>query len=173
MENVDYPIAVRSSSLLEDSQQLPFAGLYSTYMLPNNSADSSNNLKQLKDAVKLVFASVFFKSPKEYVKNTNFRIEEEKMAVIIQQIVGEEYNGRFYPVVSGVAQSYNFYPISHMEPEEGIVQLALGLGPLIVEGGQVYRFSSKYPEMNPPFSNAAEFLKKSQNYLWLFSNHHF
>lgn len=163
LENVDYPIAVRSSSLLEDSQLLPFAGLYSTYMLPNNRTESSKNLRQLKDAVKLVYASVFFKSPKEYVKNTNFRIEEEKMAVIIQEIVGQEYNDKFYPVISGVAQSYNYYPISHMEPEDGIVQLALGLGPLIVEGGQVFRFSSKYPEMNPPYSNAAEFLKKSQN----------
>ncbi len=163
LENVDYPIAVRSSSLLEDSQLLPFAGLYSTYMLPNNKTESSKNFRQLKNAVKLVYASVFFKSPKEYVKNTNFRIEEEKMAVIIQQIVGNEYNDKFYPVISGVAQSYNFYPISHMEPEDGIVQLALGLGPIIVEGGQVFRFSSKYPEMNPPYSNAAEFLKKSQN----------
>ncbi|MEN8222082.1 MAG: PEP/pyruvate-binding domain-containing protein, partial [Acidobacteriota bacterium] len=163
LENVDYPIAVRSSSLLEDSQLLPFAGLYSTYMLPNNRAESSKNFRQLTDAVKLVYASVFFKSPKEYVKNTNFRIEEEKMAVIIQQIVGHEYKEKFYPVISGVAQSYNFYPISHMEPEDGIVQLALGLGPIIVEGGQVFRFSSKYPEMNPPYSNAAEFLKKTQN----------
>ncbi len=163
LKNVNYPIAVRSSSLLEDSQLLPFAGLYSTYMLPNNKAESSKNYRQLENAVKLVYASVFYKSPKEYVKNTNFRIEEEKMAVIIQQIVGSEYNDKFYPVISGVAQSYNYYPISHMEPEDGIVQLALGLGPIIVEGGQVYRFSSKYPEMNPPYSDAAEFLKKSQN----------
>ncbi len=163
LKNVNYPIAVRSSSLLEDSQLLPFAGLYSTYMLPNNKRESSKNFKQLENAIKLVYASVFYKSPKEYVKNTNFRIEEEKMAVIIQQIVGSEYGDKFYPVISGVAQSYNFYPISHMEPEDGIVQLALGLGPIIVEGGQVFRFSSKYPQMNPPYSNAAEFLKKSQN----------
>jgi len=162
LKNVNYPIAVRSSSLLEDSQLLPFAGLYSTYMLPNNR-DSAKNFRQLENAIKLVYASVFYKSPKEYVKNTNFRIEEEKMAVIIQQIVGSETNDRFYPVISGVAQSYNFYPISHMEPGDGIVQLALGLGPIIVEGGQVYRFSSRYPQMNPPYSNAAEFLKKTQN----------
>ncbi len=166
LENINYPIAVRSSSLLEDSQLLPFAGLYSTYMLPNNDPDKNQNFKQLVHTIKLVYASVFFKSPKEYVKNTNFRIEEEKMAVIIQQIVGTEHNGKFYPVISGVAQSYNFYPISHMEPEDGIVQLALGLGPLIVEGGQVYRFSSKYPQMNPPFANAAEFMKKSQNFFY-------
>jgi len=166
LSSIDYPIAVRSSSLLEDSQLLPFAGLYSTYMLPNNNLENSQNFKQLEKAIKLIYASVFFKSPKEYVKNTNFRIEEEKMAVIIQQIVGREYDGKFYPVISGVAQSYNFYPISHMEPEDGVVQLALGLGPIIVEGGQVFRFSSKYPEMNPPFSNAGEFLKRSQNFFY-------
>ncbi|MEN8153352.1 MAG: PEP/pyruvate-binding domain-containing protein [Acidobacteriota bacterium] len=166
LDNINYPMAVRSSSLLEDSQLLPFAGLYSTYMLPNNNPEKKKNLKQLTDAIKLVFASVFFKDPKEYVKNTNFRIEEEKMAVIIQQIVGHEYRNKFYPVFSGVAQSYNFYPISHMEPEDGVVQLALGLGPIIVEGGQVYRFSSKYPQMNPPFSSASEFHKKSQYYFY-------
>ncbi len=166
IENIDYPMAVRSSSLLEDSQLLPFAGLYSTYMLPNNSTEKGKNLQQLKNAIKLVYSSVFFKSPKEYVKNTNFRIEEEKMAVIIQQIVGHEYRNKFYPVFSGVAQSYNYYPISHMEPDDGVVQLALGLGPIIAEGGQVYRYSSKYPQMNPPYSSAAEFLKKSQNYFY-------
>ena len=166
LDNINYPVAVRSSSLLEDSQLLPFAGLYSTYMLPNNSMEKGKNLHQLIDAIKLVYASVFFKSPKEYVKNTNFRIEEEKMAVIIQQVVGQKYENKFYPVFAGVAQSYNYYPISHMEHEDGAVQLALGLGPIIAEGGQVYRFSSKYPQMNPPYSSADEFLKKSQNYFY-------
>lgn len=165
-ENIDYPLAVRSSSLLEDSQLLPFAGLYSTYMLPNNSSNLVTRLKQLSNAVKLVYSSVFFMSPKKYVKNTNFRIEEEKMGVIIQQIVGQRHGDRFYPVISGVAQSYNFYPFSHMEPNDGFVHLALGLGAIIVDGGQVYRFSPKYPNMNPPYSGAAEFLKNSQNYFY-------
>ncbi|MCP4219005.1 MAG: phosphoenolpyruvate synthase [bacterium] len=163
LDQITYPIAVRSSSLLEDSQSLPFAGLYYTYMLPNNHKLLKTRLKQLCNATKLVFASVFYLSPKEYVKNTNFRIEEEKMAVIIQQIAGETYNQRNYPVVSGVAQSYNFYPISHMEPEDGVVELALGLGATIADGGQTYRFSPKYPQMNPPYASAADFLKKSQN----------
>lgn len=163
LEKVKYPIAVRSSSLLEDSQSLPFAGLYYTYMLPNNHPDINVRLKQLCDAIRLVYASVFFKSPKEYVKNTNFRIEEEKMAVIIQQVVGRVCNNRIYPVVSGVAQSYNFYPFSHMEPEDGVVELALGLGIMIAEGGKTYRFSPRYPEMNPPYSSAQEFMEKSQN----------
>jgi CheY-like chemotaxis protein len=163
LEEIDYPIAVRSSSLLEDSQMLPFAGLYSTFMLPNNHRVFKRRLRQLYDAVKLVFASVFYKSPKEYVKNTNFRIEEEKMAVIIQQVVGQEYNGKFYPVISGTAQSYNYYPISHLEPEDGVVQLALGLGLYVAEGAQTFRVSPRYPEMNPPYSSAVEFLRKSQN----------
>jgi len=163
---IDYPIAVRSSSLLEDSQMLPFAGLYSTYMLPNNNPDIKIRLRQLSRAIKLVFASVFFKSPKEYVRNTNFRIEEEKMAVIIQQIAGQNFHSSFYPVISGVAQSYNFYPISHMKPDDGIVQLALGLGITIVEGGHTYRFSPEYPEMNPPYSSPFEWLENSQNYFY-------
>jgi hypothetical protein len=166
MEEITYPVAVRSSSILEDSQLLPFAGLYSTYMLPNNNPNFKKRLKQIYNAVKLVFASVFYKSPKEYVRNTNFRIEEEKMAVIIQQVVGQRYNNKVYPVISGTAQSYNYYPISHMEPEDGVVQLALGLGTLVVEGAQSYRFSPKYPEMNPPYSSAVEFLKNSQSYFY-------
>ncbi len=163
---MDYPIAVRSSSLLEDSQMLPFAGLYSTFMLPNNSPNHETRLTQLCDALKLVFASVFYKSPKEYVKNTNFRIEEEKMAVIIQQIVGQNYNDKYYPVISGTAQSYNHYPISHQESDDGVVQLALGLGIIVAEGNQIFRVSPKYPEMNPPFSSAAEFLHRSQSYFY-------
>jgi len=166
MEEVSYPIAVRSSSLLEDSQMLPFAGLYSTFMLPNNHPSFKKRLKHLYDAVRLVFASVFYKSPKEYVKNTNFRIEEEKMAVIIQQIVGRQYDGKYYPVISGTAQSYNYYPISHMEAEDGVVQLALGLGAFVAEGGQTFRVSPKYPGMNPPYASAAEFMKKSQNFFY-------
>jgi len=171
LKEITYPLAVRSSSILEDSQLLPFAGLYSTYMLPNNSPDFKKRVKQLHDAVKLVFASVFYKSPKEYVKNTNFRIEEEKMAVIIQQLVGQNYNNRYYPCISGTAQSYNYYPISHMEPEDGVVQLALGLGVLVAEGGSVFRVSPKYPEMNPPYSSALEFMEKSQGYFYALDLH--
>lgn len=163
------PLAVRSSSLLEDSQVLPFAGLYTTYMLPNNHPDIRVRLKQLYNAVKLVFASVFYKSPKEYVRNTNFRIEEEKMAVIIQEVVGQKHGHFFYPNFSGVAQSYNYYPISYMEPEHGIVELALGLGAIIADGGPSYRFSPKYPEMNPPYSSPEEFLRRSQNYFYALS----
>lgn len=166
LENVKYPLAVRSSSILEDSQMLPFSGLYSTYMLSNNHPDISHRSRQLGNAIKLVFASIFYKSPKVYIKNTNFRIEEEKMAVVIQRVVGQPYKNGYYPVISGVAQSFNFYPISHQEADDGIVQLALGLGPIIVEGSQIYRFSPRYPNMPPPFSSPYDFVRQSQNYFY-------
>lgn len=163
MKYADYPLAVRSSSILEDSQVLPFAGIYKTYLLPNNNPNPAARLKQLSDAIKLIYASVFYDSPKQYAKNADIRIEEEKMAVLIQELVGEHYGQLYYPVISGVAQSYNFYPYSHMKPEDGTVSLALGFGRAIVDGEQVYRFSPAYPKMNPPYSTAGEFLKKSQS----------
>lgn len=163
LEKVNYPLAVRSSSILEDSQMLPFAGLYHTYMIPNNHLDPGIRLLQLTAAVKLVYASVFYRSPKEYVKNADMRIADEKMAVLIQQVAGSPRGDLFYPVISGVAQSYNFYPISLMQPEEGVVGLALGLGRTIVEGGRIFRFCPSYPQMNPPFSSAAEFMRKTQS----------
>lgn len=163
LSNVTYPLAIRSSSLLEDSHLSPFAGLYKTYMLPNNHRDIKVRLRQLLDAIRLVYASVFYRDPKHYIKNTDFRIEEEKMAVVIQQLAGKRYGDKFYPVLSGVAQSYNFYPISHMTPEDGIVHLALGLGKAIVDGEKIYRFSPAYPQIAPPYSSAKEFLRNSQN----------
>jgi hypothetical protein len=163
LEKVHYPLAIRSSSMLEDSQMIPFAGLYRTYMIPNNHPDIAIRFRQLTDAIKLVYASIFYQSPREYVKNAELRIEDEKMAVLIQQVIGEPHGDICYPVISGVGQSYNFYPISHMETEQGIVSLALGLGKTIVDGGNVFRFSPAYPEMNPPFSSPGQFMKESQN----------
>ncbi|HYE82387.1 MAG TPA: PEP/pyruvate-binding domain-containing protein [Clostridia bacterium] len=163
IENANYPLAVRSSSILEDSQILPFAGIYKTYILPNNHPDPKVRLKQLIDAIRLVYASVFSLSPKQYAQNADLRIEEEKMAILIQQLIGERHGETFYPTFSGVAQSYNFYPISYMKPEDGVVSLALGFGRKVVEGGQVYRFSPAYPKMPPPYLSPTEFLKGSQN----------
>ncbi len=163
LHKVNYPLAVRSSSLLEDSHFIPFAGLYSTYMLPNNHPDITVRLNHLCDAIKLVYGSTFFQSPKAYGKNTNQRIEEQKMAVIIQQVAGEQYGDAFYPVVSGVAQSYNFYPFERMKPEDGLACLALGLGKTVVGGGQAYSFSPAYPAMNPVYSSPREFMKKTQS----------
>ncbi|MGD9200588.1 MAG: PEP/pyruvate-binding domain-containing protein [Chitinispirillia bacterium] len=163
LETVEYPLAVRSSSMFEDSQSSPFAGLYSTYMLPNNNPDLKFRLKELSKAIKLIYASVFYKSPKEYVRNMDFRIEEEKMSIIIQQVVGRKFDNLVYPIVSGVAQSYNFYPVKPMKSHEGIVQLTLGLGSTIVEGRRSYRFSPEHPNMTLPFSSVFEFMDKSQS----------
>jgi hypothetical protein len=157
------PLAVRSSSILEDSRILPFAGIYNTYIAPNSHEDTEIRFKQLSDAVKLVYASVFYASPVQYAKNADIRIEEEKMAILIQELVGERYGDLYYPAISGVAQSYNFYPYYPMKPEEGTVSLALGLGKAIVEGERVYRFSPAYPKLNPLVSSPEEYQKKSQN----------
>jgi hypothetical protein len=157
------PLAVRSSSILEDSRVLPFAGIYHTYVVPNSHQDPEVRFKQLSDAVKLVYASVFYAAPVQYAKNADIRIQEEKMAVLIQELVGESYGDLYYPVISGVAQSYNFYPYYPMKPEEGTVSLALGLGKAIVEGERVYRFSPAHPKLNPLISSPEEYLKKSQN----------
>jgi len=161
------PLAVRSSSLLEDSQNHPFAGMYSTYMLPNNQKDDKVRLKQLRQAIKLVYASVFFREAKTYIESTSSKIEEEKMAVIIQELVGNEYNGCFYPTFSGVAQSYNYYPISHQKREDGMASVAVGLGYSIVGGEKVLRFSPPYPEIIPDFSTPLSILENTQRELYV------
>jgi len=142
---IDFPIAVRSSSVLEDSHYQPFAGVFSTYMLPN-SADPDTNLLQLMAAIKSVYASVFFKETKAYMKVTKNLIDEELMGVVLQEICGNNYGDRFYPTFSGVARSVNFYPIEDEKPEEGIVNIALGLGKHIVEGKKTLRFSPEHPK---------------------------
>jgi len=161
------PLAIRSSSLLEDSQNHPFAGMYSTYMLPNNHKGSKIRLDQLCKAIKLVYASVFYKDSRVYIESTTAKIEEEKMAVIIQELIGSEHRGRFYPTFSGVAQSYNFYPVSHQKREDGIVSLAVGLGYSVVGGEKVMRFCPKYPEINPDFSTVQSIFENSQNELYI------
>jgi hypothetical protein len=165
-KHLSVPLAVRSSSILEDSRVLPFAGIYKTYVVPNSHGDEAVRLKQLADAVKLVYASVFYAAPVQYAKNAGIRIEEEKMAVLIQELVGERYGDMYYPVISGVAQSYNFYPYQPMKPEEGTVSLALGLGKAIVDGEQVFRFSPAHPQLNPPYAKPAEYFHKSQRFLY-------
>jgi len=167
LKNFKKPLAVRSSSLLEDSQNIPFAGMYSTYMLPNNHKDDKIRLEQLCNAIKLVYASVFFKDAKFYIESTSAKIEEEKMAVLIQELVGDEHEGLFYPTFSGVAQSYNFYPVSHQKREEGIVSIAVGLGHSVVRGEKVLRFSPRYPEIIPEFSTPELILENSQKELYV------
>jgi DNA-binding NarL/FixJ family response regulator len=143
---VNTPIAVRSSSLLEDSYYQPFAGIYSTYMLPYDEVDKEGMLHVLKNAIKAVYASVFYKESKAYIDSTSNVIDSEKMAVVLQEVAGREYSsGRYYPSFSGVARSINFYPISPELPEDGVCNLALGLGKSVVDGGVSLRFSPEYP----------------------------
>ncbi|MEJ2166458.1 MAG: PEP/pyruvate-binding domain-containing protein [Desulfobacterales bacterium] len=161
-----YPLAVRSSSLLEDVQFQPFAGIYKTYMLPNNHPDPAVRLEHLIMAIKLVYASTYYDSPRSYAKSTSHRMEDEKMAVVIQQLTGAAYGDYFYPSISGVAQSYNFYPIAHLKPEEGIAHIALGLGKTVVEGGTSLRFCPRYPQFLPQFSTVDDMLKNSQRFFY-------
>lgn len=163
LKDVHHPIAVRSSSLLEDSQYQPLAGIYSTYMLPNCSENNKERLSQVCEAIKRIFASTFFQEPKTLMDNIVQRHEEEKMAVIIMELVGKTHNNRFYPTCSGVAQSYNYYPVSYMQREEGIAFVALGLGRTIVEGGKALRFSPKYPAILPQFYSIKATINSSQN----------
>jgi len=167
IEHFKTPIAVRSSSLLEDSQSRPFAGIYSTYMLPNNHKNPAVRLNQLCQAIKLIYASVFYIEPKIYIESTSSKIEEEKMAIIIQQLVGNDYNGKFYPTFSGVAQSYNFYPVGHQTYEDGIASVAVGLGKTVVGGGKTLRFCPKYPENIPEFSSPDSIFKNAQRELFV------
>lgn len=159
----DYPLAVRSSSLLEDCYYQPFAGIFDTHFLPNNHPSLEGRLQRLLAAVKLIYASVYFRNAKNYTIATGNRTEEEKMAVILQKIVGEERDGYFYPVLSGMARSYNFYSIGHIQPEEGIAYTALGLGKTIMEGENCLFFSPANPKVLPQFPTAKDFLRNSQN----------
>jgi hypothetical protein len=159
---VNYPLAVRSSSLLEDSHHQPFAGIYSTYVLPNNHKDLNVRLQQLSQAIKMVYASTFFKSAKAYIQSTSHKAEEEKMGVVIQKLVGNKYKNSFYPVFSGVIKSTNFYPIPPLKRNESIASVAFGLGKLVVDGGQVLSFSPIRPNAMPGFSTTQDILQNSQ-----------
>lgn len=156
------PLAVRSSSLLEDSQYQPFAGVYQTYMIPNNNPDPDVRLRELLESIKLVYASTYAQRAKDYMKATPYRLEEEKMAVIIQRMVGSQHHERFYPEFAGVAKSYNFYPVPPQKSEDGIVLSALGLGYTVVEGGNSVRFCPKYPRHLLQFFSTQETLRNAQ-----------
>jgi len=156
------PLAVRSSSLLEDSQFQPFAGVYQTYMIPNSNENIEIRLQELLNTIKCVYASTFFRSAKDYMKATNYRLEEEKMAVIIQRLIGAYHGRSFYPDFSGVAKSYNFYPVSPQKSSDGIVHVALGLGKIVVEGGNTVRFCPKYPKHLLQFFSTKETITSAQ-----------
>ncbi|MGE5401468.1 MAG: PEP/pyruvate-binding domain-containing protein, partial [Ignavibacteriales bacterium] len=156
------PLAVRSSSLLEDSQYHPFAGVYETYMLPNSQPNPLIRLNHVINTIKRVYASTFYSSAKDYIRITSYRLEEEKMAVIIQKMIGTQHHNRFYPDFSGVAKSHNFYPVAPQKPEDGIVSVALGLGKTVVDGGNTVRFCPKYPTDLMQFYSVEETLNNNQ-----------
>lgn len=147
LKKINKPLAVRSSSLFEDSMSQPFSGIFGTYLLPNNNPDPDIRLEQLSEAIKLVFASVYSKNARAYFEAINYKIELEKMAVVIQQVVGKMYDDTFYPHISGSAQSFNFYPVAHMTPKDGFAVVAVGLGQYVMEGDLAYRFSPAYPAL--------------------------
>ena len=162
LSHIKVPIAVRSSSLLEDSYNQPFAGVYSTYILPN-TGPRKKRLEELESAIKLVYASTYFKRARAYIKTTLHTSDEDKMAIVIQKLVGNILGDVFFPIFSGVAQSYNFYPQEPLKRDDGIVNLALGLGKIVVEGGNFLTFSPKRPQVILGFSNTKEILDNSQN----------
>jgi CheY-like chemotaxis protein len=147
LKNITKPLAVRSSSLFEDSLMQPFSGIFATYILPNNHPDINMRLEQVYSAIKLVYASIYSNSARTYFEAVHYKIEEEKMAVVIQEVVGNQYDDVFYPHISGTAQSHNYYPVAHMQPDEGFAVLAVGLGTYVVEGERTFRFSPKYPQI--------------------------
>ncbi len=163
---VKKPIAIRSSSLLEDSHYQPFAGIYSTYMIPNIQNDERLMIEKLSIAIKSVYASVYYKDSKAYMTATKNVIDEEKMGIVMQEVCGQQYNDRFYPVISGVARSINFYPIAPEKPEDGIVNIALGLGKYIVDGGNTLRFSPHYHKKVLQLSSPDMALRETQKFFY-------
>jgi CheY-like chemotaxis protein len=162
LAEVDYPLAVRSSSLLEDSQYQPFTGVYETFMLGNQQASAQARLDELSEAIKRVYASTFSQHAKAYVRATPYRLEEEKMAVILQQVVGTAHGPRFYPDFSGVVRSHNFYPVEPMTFADGIAAVALGLGRTVVDGGKCLSFCPRYPRNLLQFSSVEDILANTQ-----------
>ena len=169
LDMIRYPLAVRSSSLLEDSQYQPFAGIYSTYMLPNDDPDPRVRLDQLQAAIKCVYASTFSRHAKGYLAATPYRLEEEKMAVILQRLVGQVRGSRFYPDFAGVARSHNFYPVPPMTASDGVAAIALGLGATVVNGEPCLRFCPRYPRHLLQFWSAKVALKNSQRQFYALS----
>ncbi len=164
LEHFHRPVAVRSSGLFEDSISDSFSGVYVTFLLPNNHKNDKVRLEHLEEAIKLVFASVFSPGSRAYFEAIDYSVEEEKMAVLIQEVAGNLYDARYYPDISGVAQSYNYYPISYMKPEEGIAVVGLGLGKYVIDGEKAYRFCPKYPKLE--ISTPEMLLTGSQDYFY-------
>ncbi|MEN8198508.1 MAG: PEP/pyruvate-binding domain-containing protein [Thermodesulfobacteriota bacterium] len=171
LEKVHYPLSIRSSSLLEDAHFKPYAGLYSTYFVANNHPSLSVRCRQLGDAIKLVYASTWFEGPRSYSR-VREQGREDSMAIIIQQLVGEETGGYYYPHISGVAQSHNYYPVMKMKADEGISHIALGVGKTVVEGERSLRFSPAHPKRLVQFSTVEDILENSQRHFYALDMSH-
>lgn len=160
LKYINRPIAVRSSSLFEDSLSQPLSGIFSTFMLPNNHPDINIRVRQLSDAIKMVYASMFSDDARSYFHAVHYDLMQEKMSVILQEVVGQEHQHTYYPDISGTAQSHNYYPVAQMEPEDGFAVCAVGLGKHVMEGGKTYRFSPKYPALE--IGSINEMIKTTQ-----------
>jgi len=163
---VHTPLAVRSSSLLEDDLDHPFAGVYGTKMIPNNEIEEDARFRRFVEAVKFVYATCFFAESKTYLASIGRSPGDEKMAVVVQEVVGQLTGDRYYPCVSGVARTHNYYPTGHARPSDGVISLALGLGKTIVDGGLSWSFSPAFPKAPPPFNDLGELLKNTQTRFW-------
>jgi len=163
LETIHTPLAIRSSGLLEDSQYQPLAGMYSTFMLPNSSAIGKEKLSQVCEAIKRIYASTFFREPKILLSQFIQKHEEEKMAIIIMEMIGKNHDEKFYPTFSGVAQSFNYYPVSHMKRKQGVSFVALGLGKTIADGKKSLRFSPYYPDILSQFYSSKTMRENSQH----------
>jgi len=166
LTQVRCPLSIRSSSLLEDAHFQPYAGLYETYMIPNNDPDPKVRLEQLLQAIKLVYASTYFENPKAFTRKTLAAPQEESMAVIIQELTGRPSGDYFYPAIAGVAQSYNYYPVTRMSAEDGIAHIALGMGRIVMEGEQTLRSSPRHPSVLPQFSTVDDILINAQRFFY-------
>jgi len=166
IENIDKPLAVRSSSICEDSLNEPFAGFYETKMVANNQVSRTDKYNALINAIKYVYASLFFQQSKKYFRTVNLDICQEKMAVIIQEVVGDRHGENFFPYISGVLKSYNFYPSEQIEPDAGFAALAFGLGKTIVDGSTSWSYCPRYPRTPQPFNNMKDLLNNTQKEYW-------
>jgi CheY-like chemotaxis protein len=172
LKAVRWPLAVRSSSLLEDSQYQPFTGVYETFMLGNDHANLERRLEQVSAAIRRVYASTFSHRAKSYLRTTPYRLEEEKMAVLVQQVVGERHGSRYYPHFSGVARSHNYYPTPPLTSEDGVAAVALGMGRAVVEGGKSLLFCPRDPRHLIHFSTVEDILSHSQREFWALDLEH-
>ena len=165
-EEVHRPLAIRSSSRLEDALGRPFAGIYETKMIPNHQPDPMARFHRLAEAIKFVYASTFFRGARTYRRAVGVADGEESMAVMLQEIVGERHGDRFYPHVSAVARSYSYYPVGRAKPEDGVANLALGLGKTIVDGGVAWTYSPRHPRAPAPFASARQMMRETQSRFW-------